>query len=154
MESNVESLEEKVNKIIGYLTLENIDNDIIGSINLFMDAYNQTLNEYLNAPEKNEELENRLRILSKPMNYYYSLINDPNNINKYPSLNIISGKLNEYGSSIEQSFTRTLTNPNFPSTYNSDDDIKINNGFTVNTILIIVTVLLGFMLGALLFIIK
>jgi hypothetical protein len=154
MESNVESLEEKVNKIIGYLTLENIDNDIIGSINLFMDAYNQTLNEYLNAPEKNEELENRLRILSKPMNYYYSLINDTNNINKYPSLNIISGKLNEYGSSIEQSFTRTLTNPNFPSTYNSDDDIKINNGFTVNTILIIVTVLLGFMLGALLFIIK
>lgn len=154
MESNVESLEEKVNKIIGYLTLENIDNDIIGSINLFMDAYNQTLNEYLNAPNKNEELENRLRILSKPMNYYYSLINDPSNINKYPSLNIISGKLNDYSSSIEQSFTRTLTNPNFPSTYNSDDDIKINNGFTVNTILIIVTVLLGFMLGALLFIIK
>ena len=148
-------IEENIEKIYEYLYLTSLDSNMINAINMFMNAYNQTLNEYLNAQNPSYELIQRLQILSGPVNFVYS--NFPDNYDSpepHPAADIIKNKINDYSTSLEKGFTRTRKNANIPSTIPEEKEYTQINGFTTAIIVVILTTIFGILLGALLFFIR
>ena len=119
-----------------------------------MEAYNQTLNEYLNADVPSEAITERLRLLSGPVDFVLKNFPDTGDEEvPYPAVEIIKKRLNERGAEMEKGFTRVLT-PNTPNIIPDQADKIQINGFSYAIIVVILTILLGTIIGALLFFIK
>lgn len=148
------SLEESIDSIYEYLYLNSLDRGMITSLTLFMEAYNQTLNEYLNADVPSEAVTERLRLLSGPVDFVLKNFPDTGDEKvPYPAVEIIKKRLNERGAEMEKGFTRVLT-PNTPNIIPDQADKIQINGFSYAIIVVILTILLGTIIGALLFFIK
>ena len=162
---NLNFLKENISNIYEYLYLNSLDSKMINSLNLFMDAYNQTLNEYLNANNPSYDLIQKLKILSGPINFVYANFPDnPNSLEPHPAADLIKKKINDYNTELENTrlenaglekgFTRVKKNANMPSTIPDENEYTQINGFTTGAIIVILTILFGILLGTLLFFIK
>ena len=148
------SLEDIINSIYGMLYLDQLNQVMVTSLSLFMDAYNQTLSDYLNAENPSDEITKRLRLLSGPVNDVLAKFpDDAQDQISYPAVEIIKKKLTEHGVSVEKPFTRALRS-NIPNILPEEPDKVQINGFSYAIIVVILTMILGVILGALLNFIK
>lgn len=120
-------------------------------ISSYIDAYHATLDECLKSENPSAELQDRLRLLSGPLNDVFN----PNNVRlqngeKYPAVELILSKVNNYGASVEKSFTRSLNKPNTPSII---DDGK-NMGFSDIFFIIVIALITGIFLAYVFFLLK
>ncbi|MBQ6841536.1 MAG: hypothetical protein IJO63_05425 [Bacilli bacterium] len=143
------SFEENINQIYHYLTLTALNDDAKVKISQFMDAYHQTLNEYLNSNTPNISTTQRLQALTGPVNV---ALTTPDDGKPHPAAELIKQKVNDHGKEMEKPFVRSLRNPNAPSLIKDDNEMM--NGFSFAIIIVCFTIVLGMVLGALLFLIK
>lgn len=145
----MESFTDNINQIYSYLEAFSLDETAKNKISQFMDAYHQTLNEYLNAEIPNEETAKRLQALTGPVN---KALNMPDDGTFHPAVEFIKQKVSDQGKAMEKPFVKSLRNPNAPSLIKDDDYMM--NGFSFAIIVVCFTIVLGMVLGALLFLIK
>ena len=148
------SLEDNIANIYNYLYMPFLSDDVLETLRLYIEAYNQTLNEYANSESPSESIKDRLRLLSGPINFVKA--NFPDNANEddpHPAVDIIKNSVSGFGSRSKE-FARVRKPSNIPSTIEPDIDYSQINGFGLSFIIIIATVLLGIGLGSLLFFIK
>ena len=143
-----ESFEQSINLIYQSFNLKELDAKTLNALNQFMDAYNQTLNEHLNSNITSAETLERLRILTGPIQ---KALNTPDDGNLYPAIKFIKNKLSEQGKEMEKPFAKLLRNPAVPALSSSSDDI---NGFSFAIIIVCFTIVIGMVLGALLFLLR
>ena len=144
------SVEENINTIYELLYLPNLDDTMNELLSMYLNAYNQTIEEYNSNPT--DEVKKRLDLLYGPINYVLKNFPDDDNPVPFPAVDII--KKNFWKESITQnkSFARALR-PNTPNILPDDNSYKIN-GFSYAIIIVIITILLGIGLGTLLWFIK
>ena len=138
---------QNINLVYQSFQLTFLDNETITILNQFMEAYHKTLNEHLNLETPNMEVSERLRLLTGPVQ---QALNTPNDGIPHPAADYIKQKLNEQGKEMEKPFVKALINPNAPTLISNDD----MNGFSFAIILVCFTIVLGMVLGALLFVLK
>lgn len=153
METEVKtiSFDDSLEIIYRALYLPAITDYIESLIIAYVDAYHLALNECLKTESPSYELQERLQLLSGPINEVFN----PNNTRlqngqKYPAVELILSKINSYGAAVEKSFTRTLNKPNTPSII---DDGK-NMGFSDIFFIIIITMVTAIFLGYVVFLLK
>ena len=144
------SLEENINTIYELLYLPNLDNTMKELLSMYINAYNQTIEEYNSNP--NDEVKKRLDLLYGPINYVLKNFPDDDNPVPFPAVDIIKKNFWKESMAQNKSFARALR-PNTPSILPDDNSYKIN-GFSYAIIVVIITILLGIGLGALLWFIK
>ncbi|MBR4231514.1 MAG: hypothetical protein IKR74_05120 [Bacilli bacterium] len=144
------SLEENINAIYELLYLPNLDNTMNEMLSMYLNAYNQTIQEYNSNPT--DEVKKRLDLLYGPINYVLKNFPDDDNPVPFPAVDII--KKNFWKQSVAQNnaYSRALK-PNIPNILPDDSSYKIN-GFSYAIIIVIITILLGIGLGTLLWFIK
>ena len=143
-----QELMNNISKIYSYLNVTELTDEMIDDINKYMIDYHKTLNAYINSDVKDGYITNRLQLLSGPINYILKNFNN----DEYPTVKMIKESLNDDSMSKDNSFTRTLRNPN-AVTYNDGDNFLMN-GFTLSTVIISITVILGIILAVVALIIK
>jgi len=146
----VENSTNYIKLVYDSLNLETMDSSTELTLSQFMEAYHQTLNEYLNSDKPSAEVTIRLQQLSGPVRV---ALNTPNDGQPHPAADFIKRKEQEHGIEMEKGFSKVLRNPNMPSTINEEDQLQIN-GFSLGIIVVGATLILGIILGALLFAIK
>lgn len=129
-----------------------VDEKTTTLLSQFMDAYYQTLDEHLNAPVPNQEVINRLQKLTGPINAALNMP-EPQDGSKRPAVDFIKEKIQNHGMEMEKGFAKVLKNPNAPSVSYEDEPLQIN-GFSFAIIVVCFTIVVGMVLGALLFLIK
>ena len=145
------NMENKIKIIYDSLDQINLDNDTLSLLNQFMEAYHQTLDEYVNLQVPNNEIANRLKLLTGPIN---KAMTTPDGPIKYPAVDFIKEKINNHGVEMEKGFTKKLVNPNAPSTIPEEEPTNYMNGFSFSIILVCFTILIGMILGALAFVLN
>ena len=141
------NFDENINLVYQSFNKTSLDEKTLTILTQFMDAYEQTLNEHLNLEYPNPEVTQRLQLLTGPVQ---KALNTQDDGTLHPAADFIKQKLNEQGKAMEKPFARVLSNPNAPSLISSED----MNGFSFAIILVCFTIVLGMVLGALLFLIK
>lgn len=135
-----QELMNSINKIYACLNLNELTDEMVNDINKYMNDYHQTLNAYINSDVKNEYITNRLQMLSGPINYILKNFNNDN----YPAVKMIKDSLNDDNMINENSFNKTLKKKN---TTSYSDDNYLMNGFTLSTVIIAITIILGIILA-------
>ncbi|MBE6148087.1 MAG: hypothetical protein E7167_01045 [Firmicutes bacterium] len=142
------SFDESIDLVYQSLMATSLNAQTEKVLSQFMEAYHQTLQEHLNSEIELPQVTERLRILTGPIQ---EALNTPDDGNLHPAADFIKNKLNEQGKEMEKPFARVLKNPNAPSLHNSQEEM---NGFSFAIIIVCFTIVLGMVLGALLFLIK
>lgn len=132
------------------LKLNSLDEQTKVLLSQFMEAYHQTLNAYLNSEVQNPELSIKLQQLSGPVRV---ALNTPNDGHPHPAAEFIKQREQQNGMEMEKGFDKVLKNPNAPSIINEEDNLQIN-GYSLAFIIIGITLVLGIILGKLLFVIS
>ncbi len=144
------SLEENINAIYELLYLPNLDNTMNEMLSMYLNAYNQTIQEYNSNPT--DEVKKRLDLLYGPINYVLKNFPDDDNPVPFPAVDIIKKNFWKQNIAQNKSYSRALR-PNIPSILPDDNSYKIN-GFSYAIIIVIITVFLGIGLAILLRFIK
>lgn len=152
MENN--DLTINIQKLMKIIDKDVLNEEDIQFINYYLEAYNQTLNAYI-ASSNDPTLNQNVQLLSLPINEIYTPFKT---IKETPAVKIIKDFIehpqnnfnnsNQQGQSNSLSNTRTLTNPKFPKMFSDD------NGFISTIIIVSLTIIVGFILGAMLFFLK
>lgn len=140
--------DENINLVYKSFKATSLDEQTKIILTQFMEAYQKTLHEHLNSDVAVPEVTERLRILTGPIQ---EALNIPEDGNLHPAADFIKNKLSEQGKEMEKPFARVLSNPNAPSLLSSNDEM---NGFSLAIIIVCFTIVLGIVLGALLFLIR
>lgn len=135
--------------IYEYLYLSELDSFVLNELTNYVNAYNDVLNSYLNSPSPDEELSNKLEKLTQPINFIDT--NFPymdENAVLPPAVEFIRSKINKTRQTDkpveqEKEYTRVRT----------PEESRIN-GFANYFIVLVLTAILGIMLGALLYFIQ
>lgn len=140
--------DENIKLIYDSFNLTTLDNQTLTILSQFMEAYNQTLLEHLNSEITTPGAIERLRILTGPVQ---KAINTMDDGIPHPAADFIKQRINAQGQAMEKPFMRVLKNPDAPSLSSDNEDM---NGFSFAIIVVCFTIVLGMVLGALLFVIK
>lgn len=128
-----------------------LDESTTTMLTQFMDAYHQILDEHANALTPNPEVTAKLQVLTGPVN---KAMNIPDDGKPHPAADFIKEKIINHGMEREKDFARVLKNPNAPSiSYEDENPLQIN-GFSFAIVVVCFTIVVGMVLGALLFLIK
>ena len=141
------SFDENINIVYKSLNWTTLDDKTKLVLAQFMDAYHQTLQEHLNSEISQPEVIKRLKLLTGPVQQALNMADDGK---CHPAVDFIKQKLNDQGKEMEKPFTKVLKNSNAPALVSNED----MNGFSFAIILVCFTIVLGMVLGALLFLIK
>ncbi len=150
MESN--DLTNNIQKLMKLIDKDVLNEEDIQFINYYLEAYNQTLNAYISS-SNDPMLNQNVQLLSIPINEIYTPFKQ---IKETPAVKMIRDFIehpqNDFNNSNNmqqaRSNTRTLTNPKFPKMINDD------NGFISTIIIVSLTIVIGFILGAMLFFLR
>lgn len=142
------SFEENLKRVYDSFNLTNLDESTINMLSQFMDAYHQILQEHLNSEYELKGVAERLKKLTGPVQ---KALNTPDDGNLHPAADFIKTKLAEQAKEMEKPFRKVLTTSNAPALVDPNEHM---NGFSLSIIIVCFTIVLGMVLGALLFVIK
>ena len=152
METQIKpSLEENIDTIYELLYLPSLDNTMSELLSLYINAYNQTIEEYNNNPS--EEKRKRIEILSGPINFVFKNFPDDDNQVPYPAVDIIKKNFGAQNLSQDKPLARTLK-ADIPSVFPEETNNYQMNGFSFAVIIIMFTIFLGIGLAVLLLFIQ
>ncbi len=146
------SIEENINSIYNLLYLSSLDDTMNELLSFYVKAYNETLEQY--NTNKTEETQKRLKLLSGPLNFIN--VNFPEyeeEQSPHPAVDYIRKNIKglDNGVSNKKGMTRVLK-PQTSSTYSESEEevTRPMNGFGNAIVVVILTTMLGILLGILL----
>lgn len=140
--------DQYIQAIYDSLKMSSLDEKTIALLSQFMDAYHQTLDAHLNSQMPNSEITSQLQILTGPINAAIQMQDGAT-----PAADFIKEKLHNHGMEMEKGFAKVLKNPNAPSVQYEEEQMSIN-GYSFAIIVVFSTIILGVILGAILFFTK
>lgn len=149
---DINGLQEQVNIIYRCLYLNHLNESLIIALQNFIAIYIKAYEQYTNLEAPNEQVRLIYETLTGPINEAYNEHNkDLHDGMPHPAIEIIKDKLDEYHSSLEQNFTRTLAKNGIK--FYEDDTIS-KNGFVFQFAIVGSTIILGIILGYILLLIR
>lgn len=127
-------LEEKVNTICSYMSLPALTPLQMQRINLYIEAYHQTLSDYATQGNDNKQIEEILKRLTIPMNAAQSIMNDGN---VHPAVDMLINSEKVGGMAFEKSYQRVRKNPSAPKLFEDDEMQKAGYGVTMIILLVV-----------------